>query len=130
LGLVPIRVGVVGPLVFACLGDNAPALDVWVASLPSALAATGANQWALAFELRYELPANWKLFVENANDGYHIPFVHDILTDVLVADSGETTLEAHSAFSYASIDPKYVPPGADPTARIRFGHIFPKLALP
>jgi len=127
MGLVPIRVGTVGPLVFACLDDSAPALADWVATLPAALAAAGADSWSLAFELRYELDANWKLFVENANEGYHIPFVHDVLTDLLVADSGETTLEPHSAYSYASVDPKYVPPGVDPATRIRFGCIFPNL---
>ncbi len=128
MGLVPIRVGVVGPLVFACLDDSAPSLDEWVATLPSALAAAGADRWSLAFELRYELDANWKLFVENANDGYHIPFVHDVLTDLLVQDSGVTVLEPYSAYSYADVDPKYVPPDVDRSlAKIRFGCVFPNL---
>jgi phenylpropionate dioxygenase-like ring-hydroxylating dioxygenase large terminal subunit len=128
MGLVPIRVGVVGPLVFACLDDAAPPLADWVATLPAALAAAGTESWSLAFELRYELDANWKLFVENANDGYHIPFVHDVLTDLLVADSGVTVLEPHSAYSYADVDPKYVPPDVDAAlAKIRFGCIFPNL---
>jgi phenylpropionate dioxygenase-like ring-hydroxylating dioxygenase large terminal subunit len=126
MGLVPVRVGVVGPLVFACLDAAAPPLADWVGTLPAALAAT--DGWQLGFELRYEVAANWKLFVENANDGYHIPFVHDVLTDLLVPDSGVTTLERHSAYSYANVDPRYIPPefpAAD--ARIRFGCIFPNL---
>jgi phenylpropionate dioxygenase-like ring-hydroxylating dioxygenase large terminal subunit len=128
MGLVPIRVGVVGPLVFACLDDNAPPLADWVATLPAALAAVNMDSWSLAFELRYELAANWKLFVENANDGYHIPFVHDVLTDLLVADSGVTTLEPHSAYSYASIDPRYIPPELQlDNPQIRFGCVFPNL---
>jgi choline monooxygenase len=128
MGLVPIRVGVVGPLVFACLDDDAPSLADWTATLPAALAAAGTDTWSLAFELRYELGANWKLFVENANDGYHIPFVHDVLTDLLVADSGITELEPYSAYSYANIDPKYIPPGVDASlAKIRFGCVFPNL---
>ena len=128
MGLVPIRVGTVGPLVFACLDADAPPLTAWAATLPDALAAAGVDNWALAFELRYEVKANWKLFVENANDGYHIQFVHDVLTDLLQADSGVTVLEPHSAYSYANVDPKYVPPDVDPAdAKIRFGCIFPNL---
>ena len=128
LGLVPIRIGTVGPLIFGCLDPLAPELADWVGALPEAFAAAGAGSWELAFELRYELAANWKLFVENANDGYHIPFVHDILTDLLVADSGVTTLEPYGAFSIALANPAYVPPGVDPaTAKIRFGAIFPNL---
>ena len=126
MGLVPIRIGAVGPLIFGCLDADAPPLADWVGTLPAALA--GTESWKLGFELRYELAANWKLFVENANDGYHIPFVHDVLTDLLVPDSGETTLEPHSAFTHANIDPKYVPPGFDPAlAKVRFGCVFPNL---
>lgn len=128
MGLVPIRVGTVGPLVFACLDPAAPPLEEWVGALPGALESAGAAGWELGFELEYQLEANWKLFVENANDGYHVPFVHDILTDLLVAESGETTLEPHSAFTWARVNPAYVPPDKDPAeTKIRFGCVFPNL---
>jgi phenylpropionate dioxygenase-like ring-hydroxylating dioxygenase large terminal subunit len=128
MGLVAIRVGTVGPMIFACLDAAAPPLEEWVGALPGALDAAGAGAWRLGFELEYQLDANWKLFVENANDGYHVPFVHDILTDLLVAESGETTLEPHSAFTWARINPAYVLPGRDPAeAKIRFGCVFPNI---
>jgi phenylpropionate dioxygenase-like ring-hydroxylating dioxygenase large terminal subunit len=128
MSLIPIRVGTVGPLVFACIDPTVPDLASWVGELPAALAAVGADSWQLGFELTYDIAANWKLFVENANDGYHVPFVHDILTDLLVAESGETTLEPHSAYTMARINPSYVPPDRDPAdAKIRFGCIFPNL---
>ena len=128
MGLVPVRVGTVGPLVFACLDDAAPPLDEWVGELTHSLARAGAAAWAPAFEKTYELDANWKLFVENANDGYHVQFVHDILTDAIVLESGVTTLEPHSAYSWAQINPSYVPPEMNPAdAKVRFGCIFPNL---
>lgn len=128
LGLVPIRVGAVGPLVMACLDPAAPPLEAWAGELPAALARAGVDGWDLAWERSYEVDANWKLFVENANDGYHIPFVHDVLTDLLVPESGVTTLEAHSAYTIAQIKPSYVPPDRDPAdAKIRFGCVFPNL---
>src|SRR5688572_18698019 len=123
MGLIGIRVGVVGPLIFACIDPTAPSLESWVGQLGEAAANIG--EWTFAWELTYELEANWKLFVENANDGYHVQFVHDILTDALVAGSDVTTLEPHSAYTFAMINPNYVPPGNDPAeAKIRFGHIF------
>ncbi len=128
LGLVPIRVGTVGPLVLACIDPTAPPLEAWVGELPAALGRAGMAGWQLAWERTLEVHANWKLFVENANDGYHIQFVHDVLTDVLVPESGETTLEPHSAYTIAMINPAYVPPGADPAeAKVRFGCVFPNL---
>lgn len=128
MGLVPIRVGTVGQLIFACLDPAAPELAEWTGALPAALAGANTETWDLAWELEYDVEANWKLFVENANDGYHIPFVHDVLTEALVPDSGVTTLEPHSAYTLAKINPALVPPAFDPSeARIRFGHIFPNL---
>jgi phenylpropionate dioxygenase-like ring-hydroxylating dioxygenase large terminal subunit len=127
LDLIPIRLGVVGPLVFGCLDPAAPPLAEWVGALPAALAEAGATEWELAFELRYELAANWKLFVENANDGYHVEFVHDVLTSLIEIGSGVTTLEPHSAYSVARVNPAYLPPGADPATTIRFGAVFPNL---
>ena len=129
--LVPIRVGAVGPFVFACLdpgGPASPSLEEWVGALPGALADANAVSWQLAFELHYEIDANWKLFVENANEGYHIQFVHDVLTDLLADQDGDTTLEPHSMFTWAAVDPKYIPPDVDPAlAKIRFGCVFPNL---
>ena len=129
MGLVPVRVGAVGPLVFACIDPTAPSLDAWVGQLPQAIRDAGADTWDFAWELTYELDANWKIFVENANDGYHVQFVHDILTDLLSPDdNGDTTLEPHGAFTWAKINPSYIPPDQDPAlAKIRFGHIFPNL---
>lgn len=128
MGLVPIRVGVVGPFVMACLDPAAPPLEDWVGALPAAFASAGIDRWDFAWEATYEVEANWKLFVENANEGYHIPFVHDVLTDILVPESGVTTLEPHSAYTHAQINPAYVPPGNDPAlAKVRFGCVFPNL---
>ncbi len=128
MGLIPIRVETVGPLVFACLDPDAPPLATWTGALGEHVAAAGVEAWPLAWELTYEVEANWKLFVENANDGYHIPVVHDVLTDLLQAGTGVTTLEPHGAYTWAGINPAYVPPGEDPAnARIRFGCIFPNL---
>jgi phenylpropionate dioxygenase-like ring-hydroxylating dioxygenase large terminal subunit len=114
LDLVPVRVDTVGPLVFACLDPDAPSLAEWTGDLGDALAA--------------ELAANWKLFIENANDAYHVQFVHDLLTDAILADETRTftTLEAHGAHTWAQINPAYVPPDRDPELwRVRFGSVFP-----
>src|SRR5439155_1612189 len=74
MGLIPVRVGTVGPMILACLDPAAPSLAEWVGDLAPALDAAGCTTWQLGYELSYDLAANWKLFVENANDGYHVQF--------------------------------------------------------
>lgn len=127
MNLIPVRVGTVGPLIFACLDPDAPSLAEWTGTLGPDLAHTAG--WTLGYELTYELAANWKLFVENANDGYHVQFVHDILTDAIVDDESRThtLLEPHGAFTWAPINPAYIPPDRDPDSKIRFGSIFPNM---
>src|SRR5215210_4934281 len=99
MGLVPVRVGVVGPMIFACIDPTTPALEMWVGELAHRCESKGVADWEFAWELTYELDANWKIFVENANDGYHVQFVHDVLTNALVPNSDTTVLEPHSAYT-------------------------------
>ena len=130
MGLVPVRLGVAGPLIFACLDPEASSFNDWIGELLASMERAGAETWKLSYELHYEVAANWKLFVENANDGYHVPFVHDLLADLVVQDPAvtRTTLEPHGAYTWAQINPNYVPPDQDRAqAQIRFGHIFPNL---
>jgi phenylpropionate dioxygenase-like ring-hydroxylating dioxygenase large terminal subunit len=128
-GLVPIRIATLGPMVFGCVDPSAPAFSEWAGELAAAVERAGAGSFELAYELSWEVDANWKLFVENANDGYHIRFVHDVLTDLVDLDGdGETVCEPHGAYTYAPINPAYVLPGVSPEqAVIRFGHLFPNL---
>jgi phenylpropionate dioxygenase-like ring-hydroxylating dioxygenase large terminal subunit len=135
LDLVPIRVGTVGPMVFGCLDPQAPSLASWVGDLgPSLERAKGAEMQS-AFQLEYEVAVNWKVYVENGLEGYHINFVHDFLTDfVEVRGSAVNFYEEHASYTLAQINPQYrtlAPPPAHLTdeerARVRFGHIFPNL---
>ena len=77
-GLVPIRVAVAwGKFVFGCLSRKAPSFDEWVAPLDERYQRYGfENYHRFHRELDQEYRFNWKLLVENANDDYHVRFVH------------------------------------------------------
>ena len=85
-GLIPVRSEVWGPLVFVCLSDDTPPLDVWLGDLPNRLAAYGFSHWrsaALDGTARsFDVAANWKLIVENFAEYYHLPWVHPELAKV------------------------------------------------
>jgi phenylpropionate dioxygenase-like ring-hydroxylating dioxygenase large terminal subunit len=139
LDLVPVRVGTVGPLVFACLDADAPPLDEWVGDLGPALARARGGEMEAAFQIDYEVPVNWKIYVENGLEGYHIGFVHDLLADlVMLRSDGERApqnfYERWSSYTLAPLNAQYrdlLPPPShlspEERERVRFGHVFPNL---
>ncbi|MGI9511428.1 MAG: aromatic ring-hydroxylating oxygenase subunit alpha [Anderseniella sp.] len=78
LGLSLASVGVFKDLVFAN-PDATADFDSWIAPLkgkdwPHDLAAADIRE---ASPLTYELKCDWKVFVENAIDGYHLAYLHE-----------------------------------------------------
>jgi phenylpropionate dioxygenase-like ring-hydroxylating dioxygenase large terminal subunit len=77
-GLVPIRVEVAWDLlVFGCLSRKAPPFRQWIAPLVDRY-----DRYQFSTFHRFHrgldgtYPINWKAFVENSNDDYHVRFVH------------------------------------------------------
>jgi phenylpropionate dioxygenase-like ring-hydroxylating dioxygenase large terminal subunit len=65
-------------LIFVSFNANAPSLrDYLGPEILKTLATPLANAtYEIVKHISYELPINWKVFAENARDGYHVPFVH------------------------------------------------------
>ena len=82
-GLVPIRIEVAwGKLVFGCLSQRAPAFREWIAPLAERYDTYRFDTFTrYPRQLDQTYPINWKAFVENSNDDYHVRFVHRRLND-------------------------------------------------
>jgi phenylpropionate dioxygenase-like ring-hydroxylating dioxygenase large terminal subunit len=82
-GLVPIRIETAwDKLVFGCLSHRAPSFREWIAPLAVRYDRYGFQEFTRYYrELDQEYPINWKAFVENSNDDYHVRFVHRRLND-------------------------------------------------
>ena len=98
-GLVPIRVHVAwDKLVFACLSRRTPPFDEWVAPIKARYDRYDIGRFTRFHrDLEGEYAINWKAFVENSNDDYHVRFVHRRLNadrkqlDTVVRFEGRTT---------------------------------------
>jgi phenylpropionate dioxygenase-like ring-hydroxylating dioxygenase large terminal subunit len=98
-GLVPIRIHVAwDKLVFGCLSHKAPSFDEWIAPLKPRYDRYKIDTFKRFHrDLDEEYPINWKAFVENSNDDYHVRFVHRRLNpnrkqlDTIVRFEGRTT---------------------------------------
>lgn len=78
LGLLPAALGTIKDLVFANPRPDAD-FDKWITPIvgkewPHDLAASDVNE---AAPLIYDMKCDWKVYVENAIDGYHLAYLHE-----------------------------------------------------
>jgi len=78
LGLLPIRVEAWGPFVFANLDAEAPTLAEVMGVIPTEVVEAGydVSQMRLIERRDYVIECNWKVYVDNYLEGYHLPIAH------------------------------------------------------
>jgi len=70
------RVDTWGGFIFVCLSPLTVPLATWLGDLPARLAMYGFEHMRTARRVTYDVACNWKVWVENFMEGYHIPTVH------------------------------------------------------
>ena len=77
-GLIPIRVDRFGPFVFANLDPDAPSLAEVLGAIPDEVAGAGydIDRMRLVERRDYVIECNWKVYVDNYLEGYHLPIAH------------------------------------------------------
>ena len=76
LGLLPLRLADWGGFLFAAVEGAVPPLATWLGGLPARLAAYRFDDMVATRVVDYTVACNWKLWVENFMEGYHIATVH------------------------------------------------------
>lgn len=132
--LIDVRVATAGPMVFACLDPAAPPFEHWAGELVHALERARGAEMELAFEYVYDVDVNWKVYVENGLEGYHVAIVHDVLNDFVETKTARHFFEPWASYTHAFIKADYltmVPQLAhlseEEHTYVRFGHVFPNL---
>jgi len=75
-GLVRASVATWRGLLFVSVDDHAPDLTTWLGPLVGHAAAFPMETFHLTHRSGHDLAANWKVYAENYQEGYHIPLVH------------------------------------------------------
>ena len=88
-GLIPVRVAVVGGLVFVDLGGDAPDLKAHVGDLAAHLERYATASLRRGGPDRLRVEANWKAIAENYSECLHCPGVHPELNALSDYMSGE-----------------------------------------
>ncbi len=75
-GLFPVRVDTWRGLVFVNLDPAAPALREGLGALVAEAAGYPMEDFRFVRRVAYDIACNWKVYVDNYVEGYHIPLLH------------------------------------------------------
>lgn len=79
-GLAPIQLETWEQFIFAKLDATAPySLTDWLADIPQLTRHLNADRMQLVERRDYVIECNWKVYVDNYVEGYHVPIVHPSL---------------------------------------------------
>ena len=129
-GLVPLRVEPWEGMVFVHLEADPPPLAQAMAGVTSRIGAGRLAALRFAGRVSHPVAANWKVYIDNYLEGYHIPYVHPELMTLL--DFQAYTTEVHPGYSLQWSP--LTPGGDNPYAGTSGGealyyHVFPHLML-
>ncbi len=112
-GLIGVRVDRWGPFVFVNLDDDAPPLRDVMGAIPSEVATAGYDVDLMRpVERReYLIDCNWKVYVDNYLEGYHLPIAHPQLFKELDYDSYR--IEEHRFYSKQFAPIRELKPGEE-----------------
>ncbi len=97
-GLHPVAIATWRGFVFVNLDPHAPPLESTLGGLIRRAAPYPLERLRRAHRVTYDIAANWKLIVQNANECYHCPGVHPQLVKITPYRSGEEDLRQGPVF--------------------------------
>ena len=90
-GLLPIHVDTWRGHVFVHLGDDPEPLDTAMVDMPGLVGGRPLERCTLYDSWHIDFDANWKVYVENYVEGYHVPSVHPAFDAELETGTFTTT---------------------------------------
>ncbi len=115
--LVPVRVAQWGPLVFANVDGKAPPLLEVLEDVPARVAPFRCEEMRYVMRKEWELACNWKVYVDNFLEGYHVPVVHPGLHKELDYDNYRVEPRRYFSIQHAPLRPM---PNGEPAAERKY----------
>jgi choline monooxygenase len=92
-GLIPLRLETWGGFMFVSLDPNVVPLHQHLGNAVEIFASYNFEDMVVARKKEYDLPCNWKLYLENAMEDYHTATVHRVSIGTQVCSREESTGE-------------------------------------
>jgi choline monooxygenase len=98
-----VRIERLGPMLFVTLDPEIPSLREFFPQLAADCAPYGVETMGYVASHTYQVAANWKVYIDNFLEGYHIPLVHPALDRELDYRRYVTTLREHHVMQFCPI---------------------------
>ncbi len=112
-------------LVFVALGDVPPIAEVY-AGIAERIAPIDLAQMNFARRQSYEIHCNWKVYIDNFLEGYHLPHVHPGLSKILDYRAYDTQLYAWCSLQHSPLRDSA---GVYGEGEAFYYHIYPNVML-
>jgi len=97
MGMVPLRCATWQQFIFANFSNEGPSLSEYLGNIPELAREFSFTGLALAERREYIVNCNWKVYVDNYLEGYHIPIVHPgLMKEIDYPRYGCETFRYHS----------------------------------
>jgi choline monooxygenase len=130
--LPEFRVETMGALVFVNLDPNCAPLSETLEDLPSLISHCDLSTMSLAARKDWHVDCNWKVYVDNYLEGYHIPIVHQSLNREIDYARYHTETRSYYSIQHSPIKKSASRLRKDQNAsknNVQFSWVFPNLML-
>ncbi len=82
-GLIPLKVCEWHGLIFLSLDEHIADIEEFFSGIPERIAPTELSSMRFHQRVVYDIACNWKVYVDNYLEGYHVPIVHPELNKLI-----------------------------------------------
>ena len=90
--------------VFVCVNKKPPPLEEIFKGIEQAILPIDLKQMTFSHRDEYVIDCNWKVYMDNYLEGYHLPHVHPGLSKLLDYRSYDTKLEEWYSYQFSPLD--------------------------
>lgn len=130
--LTPVNIAEWMGQVFVNLSSNPVDLGSQIDEIKTLVSPIDFSNYAFKFRESYEINCNWKVYMDNFLEGFHIPFVHPELNKVIDYKSYKTEIYDRFSLQWCPLDSELSPYGKSQTPeenKAFYFTIFPNIIL-
>lgn len=89
---------------FVCVGDSPPALEEVLSGISDTILPIDLSTFSFSHRDEYLIECNWKVYMDNYLEGYHLPHVHPGLNKLLDYRNYDTILHEWHSYQFSPLD--------------------------